>query len=155
MCVIYLAYDVHPQYPLILLANRDEFYDRPTAPANYWNDHPGIFAGRDLVAGGTWLGITKAGRVAAVTNYREPGAPKGSRSRGDLVAEFLKTRTSVKDYLSGIEERQNEYSGFNLLAGEFNADRCELSYFSNRGNGVQPLEPGIYGLSNRLLGTEW
>lgn len=155
MCVIYFAYDIHPDYPLILLANRDEFYDRPSAPADHWEDHPDIFAGRDLVAGGTWMGITKGGRVAAVTNYREPGARVGTRSRGELVAEFLKSDISAAEYMARVEQRSDYYSGFNLLAGEINHDRHELYYFSNRAEGVRELNPGLYGLSNHLLDTPW
>lgn len=155
MCVVYFAYNVHPDHPLILLANRDEFYNRPTMPAHRWEDHPGIFAGRDLVSGGTWLGVTRGGRVAAVTNYREPGVPKGELSRGDLVADFLKTDASAADYLSDLEPRIDRYSGFNLLVGEIGPVKNELYYFSNRASGVQKLTPGVYGLSNHLLDTPW
>ncbi|MEO8041902.1 MAG: NRDE family protein [Acidobacteriota bacterium] len=155
MCVIYIAYNIHPDHPLVLIANRDEFYDRPTVAAAYWNDHPEIFAGRDLVGGGTWLGITHSGRVAAVTNYREPSAAKGSVSRGDLVAGFLISREGSEDYLRDVEERQLDYSGFNLIVGEFSPARSELFYFSNRGDVIRKLEPGIYGLSNHLLDTSW
>jgi uncharacterized protein with NRDE domain len=155
MCVIYFAYNFHPDHPLVLIANRDEFYDRPTVAAVYWDDHPEIFGGRDLVGGGTWLGITRGGRIAAVTNYREPGAAKGSISRGDLVAGFLKSDTSPNDYLAQIGERKSDYSGFNLLVGEFSPQRNELFYFSNRGDGIKKIIPGVYGLSNHLLDTPW
>ena len=155
MCVIYFAYETHPDHPLILLANRDEFYDRPTAAAAYWEDYPEIYAGRDLVAGGTWLGITRGGRIAAVTNYRDPSAPKGNRSRGDLVADFLKSDEAPAKYLSGVEQRALQYSGFNLIAGDLGTDSGGMFYFSNRGNGIRRLEPGIYGLSNHLLDTPW
>ncbi len=155
MCVIYFSYNVHPDHPLVLIANRDEFYDRPTVAAAYWEDHPEIFAGRDLVGGGTWLGITRSGRVAAVTNYREPGVAKGTISRGDLVAGFLKTDTSPENYLAQIDERKFDYSGFNLLVGEFTPERRELLYFSNRGDGIKKLMPGVYALSNHLLDTAW
>ena len=155
MCIVFLAYNVHPDHPLVLIANRDEYYARPTAAAANWKDHPDIFAGRDLAAGGTWLGITNHGRIAALTNYREPGAPKGSVSRGDLVAGFLKSNKSAEEYLAGVEGRKHDYSGFNLLVGEFSPARTELFYFSNRGDGVQKLSPGVYGLSNHLLDTAW
>jgi uncharacterized protein with NRDE domain len=155
MCVIFLAYRVHPEYPLLLLANRDEFYERATAPAGEWTEFPEIFGGRDLVGGGTWLGITKRGRFAAVTNYREPGAPKGTISRGHLVADFLKSDMPSVDYLAEVEARRHDYSGFNLLVGEFNATQNELYYFSNRGGPARKLTPGIYGLSNHLLDTPW
>jgi uncharacterized protein with NRDE domain len=155
MCVIYFAYDVHPDHPLVLIANRDEFYDRPTMAAAYWDDHPEIFAGRDLVGGGTWLGITRTGRIAAVTNYREPGAAKGSVSRGDLVAGFLKSTDTPENYLGHIVGRQRDYSGFNLLVGEFGPERSELFYFSNRSDGIKKIASGVYGLSNHLLNTAW
>lgn len=154
MCVIYIAYETHPDHPLILLANRDEFYDRPTAAAAYWEDFPEIYAGRDLVAGGTWLGITRGGRIAAVTNFRDPSAPKGNRSRGDLVAEFLKIDESPAKYLSGVQQRALQYSGFNLIVGDLGAGGG-LFYFSNRKTEIRRLEPGVYGLSNHLLDTPW
>lgn len=155
MCVIFFGYGVHPKYPLVLLANRDEFYERATAPAGTWDDFPHIFGGRDLVGGGTWLGITNSGRIAAVTNYREPGAPKGPLSRGHLVADFLKSDARPLEYLTQVEKEKNDYSGFNLIIGEFNGTGHELFYFSNRTDGISKLEPGIYGLSNHLLDTPW
>jgi len=155
MCIIFLAYNIHPNYPLILLANRDEFYERKSAPAQIWKDSPEIFAGRDLVGGGTWLGITTRGRIAAVTNYREPGVPKGPVSRGDLVADFLRADLPPNEYLASVSNRNNDYSGFNLLVGEFSHSRQDLYYFSNRCNGIRKLESGIYGLSNHLLDTPW
>jgi len=155
MCVIFFAYRQHSEYPLILLANRDEFYERPTAPAEFWEDAPNIFAGRDLVHGGTWLGITKSGRFAAVTNYRDPFAPKGRFSRGDLVSDFLKTENSVEDYLKKIQTNAADFSGFNLLVGEFNPQIQTLGYYSNREGKVKILAPGIHGLSNHLLDTPW
>lgn len=154
MCVIYLAFDCHPDHPLILLANRDEFYERPSRAAGYWDDFPHIYGGRDLVAGGTWLGVTKSGRFAAVTNYRDPSASFGTRSRGDLAADFLKSEQTVGKYLADVEGRGHEYSGFNLIVGELGGRR-ELFYYSNHGEGVQQLTTGIYGLSNHLLDTPW
>lgn len=155
MCVIFLAYQQHSEFPLILLANRDEFYERPTARAHFWEDVPEIFAGRDLVFGGTWLGITKSGRFAAVTNYRDPFAPKGEVSRGDLVGNFLKTDDSVKKYLTKIKNKATDYSGFNLIVGEMNGQNNEIGYYSNREDRIRILEKGIYGLSNQLLDTPW
>ena len=155
MCVIFFAYRQHAEYPLILLANRDEFYDRPTAAAQVWEDAPEIFAGRDLVHGGTWLGVTKSGRFAAVTNYRDPSAPTGKFSRGDLVGEFLKTAVPVEEYLQSIKLRAADFSGFNLLVGEFNPTRQALGYYSNRAEEIKILAPGLYGLSNHLLDTPW
>ncbi len=155
MCVIFLAYQQHSEFPLILLANRDEFYERPTAPAHFWEDAPEIFAGRDLVFGGTWLGITKSGRFAAVTNYRDPFAPKGEVSRGDLVSKFLKTDDSVEKFLTEIRKKATDYSGFNLIVGEMNGQNNEIGYYSNREDRIRILENGIYGLSNQLLDTPW
>jgi uncharacterized protein with NRDE domain len=155
MCVIFFAFERHPDHPLIVLANRDEFYDRPTDPAHRWKARPDIMAGRDLVAGGTWLGVTDGGRFAAVTNYREPAAAPGIVSRGSLVRDFLESEIAAADYMHAIESRRSDYSGFNLLTGEFGPRRRELYYYSNRGRGVQRLEPGIYGLSNHLLDTAW
>ena len=155
MCVIFLAYQQHSDYPLILLANRDEYYERPTAKAHFWEDAPEVFAGRDLVFGGTWLGITKSGRFAAVTNYRDPFAPKGEVSRGDLVGNFLKTDDSVKKYLTKIKKKATDYSGFNLIVGEMNGQNNEIGYYSNRADRIRILEKGIYGLSNQLLDTPW
>lgn len=155
MCVIYFAVGQVADRPLILIANRDEFYDRPTAAAARWNDGSGIFAGRDLVSGGTWLGVTDNGRFAAVTNYRDPGAPQGERSRGLLVSEFLRSEKSASEYLREVSKAGEEYSGFNLLTGRINEDQQEVCYYSNRENIIRELGPGVYGLSNHLLDTPW
>jgi uncharacterized protein with NRDE domain len=146
---------MHPGFPLVLLANRDEFYERPTIKAGFWPDFPDILAGRDLVGGGTWLGVTRRGRFAAVTNFRDPSASKGKHSRGRLVADFLKSDEPAESYLKGIEHKKHEFSGFNLLAGEINSRTSELFYFSNRGGQIKKLDAGIYGLSNHLLETPW
>lgn len=155
MCVIFFAYKIHPNFPLILLANRDEFYDRPTESAKNWADFPNILAGRDLVGNGTWLGINNAGKFAAVTNYRQPNAPKGNISRGNLVADFLKIDESAENYLREIQKQANNFSGFNLIVGEINAQKNELFYYSNRADKIEKLTSGIYGLSNHLLDTSW
>ena len=152
MCVIFVANQVHPRYPLIVLANRDEFYDRPTAPAGRWIDHPNVYAGRDLLANGTWLGVADGGRFAAVTNYREANGPRGELSRGALVADFLRSDLSAERYFQHVASRAHLYSGFNLIAGHAGG---EMFYFANRADGVRPLEPGIHGLSNHLLNTAW
>ena len=155
MCVIFLAYRHSAESPLVLLANRDEFFDRPTLPAASWEDHPHVFGGRDLAAGGTWLAVSNSGRIAAVTNYRGPRGQVGTRSRGKLVSDFVSGVSGARDYLSEIESRKAEYSGFNLLVGEFREDRSELFYFSNRASGIKSLSPGLYGLSNHLLDSPW
>ncbi len=155
MCVIYIAFGRHPDHPLILLANRDEYYARPSLAATYWDDFPEIYAGRDLVGGGTWLGVNKSGRIAAVTNYRDPNAPTGIVSRGQLVAEYLRSNEMPRDYLENVTQVGTNYSGFNLIVGEI-SNRCEqLFYCSNRGEGIIELSKGIYGLSNHLLDTPW
>ena len=155
MCLILFAKDAHPRYSLILAANRDEFYARPAAPAAFWADAPQVLAGRDLAAGGTWLGITKAGRLAAVTNYREPNTSAGRKSRGDLTKDFLIGNDSAEDYLRRLEKVKNDYSGFNLIVGDFSGSKSELFYFSNRGEKPETLTSGIYGLSNALLNANW
>lgn len=155
MCVIFFAVNMRQELPFVLLANRDEFYGRPSGAAAYWDDFPGIYGGRDLQGGGTWLGVTDSGRFAAVTNYRDPTAPTGTRSRGALVADFLKGDQSACQFLESTHSRQEDYSGFNLLVGEFTHDQAEIHYYSNRGARPRRLEPGIYGLSNHLLDTPW
>lgn len=156
MCLIVFAYQIHPRYELILAANRDEFYHRPTAPAAFWEDAPQILGGRDLVAGGTWLGITRDGRFSAVTNYREPPlAAAGEKSRGNLVGDFLKAREAPAEYLQALKKQEFDYSGFNLLIGDFGGEQSRLVYFSNRGGDARILTAGLYGLSNHLLDTSW
>ena len=155
MCVIFLAIDQHPDHRLLLLANRDEFYDRPTAPAQNWEDFPSIYGGRDLIGGGTWLGVTNKGRFAALTNYRDPKAKKGTTSRGVLVADFLKTDNPAKAYLRQVREKANDFSGFNLLVGEVNDHKSEIIYFSNRSDSIVEIGRGLFGLGNRLLDTPW
>jgi uncharacterized protein with NRDE domain len=155
MCLILFAYKTHPRHKLILAANRDEFYDRPTAGAQFWVDDPNIFGGRDLVQGGTWLGVTRTGRLAAVTNFRDPGQPKGNLSRGALVSDFLRGDQSVTSYLENVKKNADDYTGFNLLVGDFGRGKDELAYFSNRGQEIKILGAGIYGLSNALLDSDW
>ena len=155
MCIIFIAFEARADYPLILAANRDEFYNRPSAAAGWWDDTPGIFAGRDLVGWGTWLGVTRSGRFAAVTNYRDPAGNIGTVSRGDLVANFLKGNSLAREYLEDVKTHADEFSGFNLLVGEMTKRRRELFYYSNRGNEIMKLGTGIYGLSNHLLDTPW
>ncbi len=155
MCIILFAFQVVPEYPLVLIANRDEFYDRPALPAGWWPDEPDIYAGRDVAAGGTWLGVTRGGRFAAVTNYRDPSAPQGPRSRGELVVNFLRSGSSPSEYMLSLHRSQDEYSPFNLIAGAITPQRTDLAYFSNRGDEITHLQPGIYGLSNHFLDTDW
>lgn len=152
MCTILLAYEAHPRYRLVLAANRDEFYQRPTAPAAYWEEHPGLFAGRDLVHRGTWLGVTSNGRIAALTNFRQAKElHMHGPSRGRLVSGFLSAGGSAQEYLAALGRDAGVYSGYNLLAG--GPDR--LYCYSNRGGGLVPVEPGVHGLSNHLWDTPW
>ncbi|MFP5106999.1 NRDE family protein [Neobacillus sp. C211] len=152
MCLIVFAYRVHPVYKLLVAANRDELYGRPTAPAHYWEDRLDILAGRDLEKMGTWMGVTTSGRFAALTNYRDPKeVTEGKRSRGELVADALKHKGNIKDYMQSLVKKKDLYPGYNLLAG----DGTELYYYSNKGQELQKVEPGIYGVSNHLLNTEW
>ena len=145
MCLIVLAWRVHPDIPLIVAANRDEFHARPAAPAAFWEDHPAILAGRDLEARGTWMGVSRSGKFAAVTNYR--GATGAARDRIPRRAGFEIPRNGARpgDYVESL--KANLYSGFNLLA----SDGEELWWMSNRGGAPRRLEPGIYGLGNTLL----
>ncbi|MGE0587499.1 MAG: NRDE family protein [Cyclobacteriaceae bacterium] len=152
MCLIFLSVNHHPKYKLIVAANRDEFYKRKTAAAHYWEDHPDILGGRDLEAQGTWMAMTRGGRIGMVTNYRDlsninPTAP----SRGKLVSDFLLADASADEYLKDIHESAAEYNGFNLILGTPDG----LSYYSNYQSKIIQLEPGFYGLSNHLLNTPW
>ena len=161
MCLILFSFDPDANTPLILGANRDEFFNRPTAPAHFWEDHTGVLAGRDLQAGGTWLGISRSGRFAGITNVREPGVTvENARSRGELTRHFLAGDTSPLTYLQAIEAKQQQYAGFNLLVGDFSTSPPCLYYFSNREadpkkKGPQRLKAGTYGLSNHLLDSPW
>lgn len=145
MCLIVLAWRVHPEYPLIVAANRDEFHARPAAPAAFWEDEPAILAGRDLEARGTWMGVSRSGRFAAVTNYRGAKEPRAAESRGALVSRFLGNGMAPAKYFEGL--KASLYSGFNLLA----SDGRELWWMSNRDGAPRRLEPGMYGLGNALL----
>ncbi|MDI9479943.1 MAG: NRDE family protein [Syntrophomonadaceae bacterium] len=152
MCLILFAYESHPKYKLVVAANRDEFYSRPTSPADFWQDNPEILAGRDLREGGTWMGITTNGRFAALTNYRDPSRNKKTApSRGHLVQRFLDSTMTPSAYIDQIPDAGKEYNGFNLLIGEHDS----LYYYSNREQILRPVSPGIHGLSNALLNDPW
>jgi uncharacterized protein with NRDE domain len=152
MCLILFANRSHPEYPVVIAANRDEAYARPTAPAAFWEDDPRICGGRDLEQGGTWLGVTRTGAFAAVTNFRSSiGAKNNTRSRGELVANYLRGRAGPADYVAQVHPAAGAYNGFNLLAGYL----ADLHFLSNRGDGCQIIEPGVHGLSNHLLNTPW
>jgi uncharacterized protein with NRDE domain len=152
MCLIVVGIGLRPDVPLMLAANRDEFFARPTQAADFWPDAGDVLAGRDLEQGGTWLGLTRSGRLAALTNYREGGRPRtGTHSRGWLVREFLTSDAEPGPYLGGVQEAGDRYDGFNLLVG----GREALHYYSNRGGEPTLLSPGVHGLSNHLLDSPW
>lgn len=156
MCLIVFAFEARADLPLVIAANRDEAYARPTAAAAPWADAPHVIGGRDLRAGGSWLGITRRGRWAAVTNFRDgPSEGRPGRSRGHLVADFLTGDVAPAAYLRGLLPHAHEYNGFNLLVG----DREAVRWYSNRADDHplldRDLPPGVYGLSNHLLDTPW
>ena len=152
MCLIAIAVDAHPEYKLIVAANRDEFYKRPTTPAQYWTDNPEILGGRDEQAGGTWMAISKTGRFSAVTNYRDlKNIKEEATSRGGLPINFINQNISPENYLNQVHQKSDDYNGFNLLCW---ADD-EMYHYSNYEGTVNRVKPGIYGLSNALLDTPW
>lgn len=152
MCLILVAWQAHPDFPLVVAANRDEFFTRPAAAAAWWEDHPDIFAGRDLEAGGTWLGLSRSGRFAGLTNFRDPGRQRaGTPSRGDLVAGFLDGNKSTADALARLQREGPRYNGFNLMV----SDGESLGVHESVSGVSHQLEPGLYALSNDLLDTPW
>ena len=171
MCLILTSWQSHPEYPLVVLANRDEFYERATDPMGWWDDHPNILAGRDRAdvkgQSGTWMGISKSGRFAAITNVRAPSEKNpDAQTRGEITAKFLKTSDSPEIFIDTHAHTFNRYNGFNLLATDLSCKNPELLWLSNRvmmGKNLRPrkvmnpqrLNPGIYGLSNGMLDTPW
>lgn len=152
MCLILIAHGAHSDFPLVIAANRDEYYQRPTARAAFWQDHPHILAGRDLECMGTWLGVTREGRFAALTNFRDPRERKtDAPSRGRLVSDFLAAEREPSEYLEQVAIEASRYNGFSLLAGDIDG----VFYFCSRSGSVQRISPGIHGLSNHLLDTPW
>ncbi len=152
MCLIFLSINNQPKYKLIIAANRDEFYSRKTAPVDHWQDRPEIIGGRDLEAKGTWMAMSKSGKIGMVTNYRDlkninPKAP----TRGQLVSEFLMNGDQTEEYLKEVHLKADQYNGFNLLLGKLD----QLYYYSNYQSKILKLQPGHYGLSNALLDTPW
>lgn len=156
MCLIVFAWQVVPGVPLVAAGNRDEFYDRPAMPACWWDEHPHVYAGRDLRGGGTWLGITRDGRFAAITNIRAPSEKRDDApSRGALVADYLAGQAAPEEYIASIASSAHQFNGFNLLVG----NGSTLIWYSNAAADDQrngkPLAPGVYGLSNGMLDTPW
>ena len=152
MCLIVVAWHARRDLPLVVAANRDEWRDRPAAPAHWWPEHPGILAGRDLKAGGTWLGITREGRFAAVTNYRDPAERRSTApSRGALAIDFLLGDESPAAYLARLAGQSGLYNAFNLIVG----DSASLLYFGSRDGALREIAPGVHGLSNHVLDEPW
>lgn len=162
MCLLAFCLDAHPEYALVFAGNRDEQYDRPTAPATFWKDAPHVLAGRDLKSGGTWMGVTRAGHWSVVTNVRDPEQhTPDAPSRGHLVSRFLRNELDPEAYLTDLAARADRYNGFNLLCGS----PADTFYLSNRPDlagddhpytgGVHRVESGVHGLSNHLLDTPW
>jgi uncharacterized protein with NRDE domain len=158
MCLILVAWKAHPDYPLVVAANRDEFYTRPAAGADWWPDAPHVLGGRDqaevIGAQGTWMGVTASGRFAALTNFRAPSEKRtDARSRGELVGGFLRNDADCETYLKSLRRSAGAYNGYNLLT----SDLQHLWWYSNRSREQKPvhLKPGLYGVSNALLDTPW
>ncbi|MCP3900997.1 MAG: NRDE family protein [Desulfobacteraceae bacterium] len=152
MCLILFGYKVSEKYPLVLVANRDEFYQRPTAPMHFWEDRPSILAGKDLEQGGTWFGVSKNGRFAALTNYRDPSSIKQhAPSRGEIIVDYLQSNKPEKEYFKSFRQKAKTYNGFNLIFGNME----NLYWFSNLKNSFEKIKPGIHGISNHFLDTPW
>jgi uncharacterized protein with NRDE domain len=152
MCLIVFAYKAHPDYPFILAANRDEFYKRPTKTAHEWKTDPNLIAGKDLKAGGTWLGLTENGRIAALTNYRNLNEIKeNTPSRGEIITRFLLNKENPAKSLDKIHQTSELYNGFNLIAGTLD----KLFYISNKKESIYKIEPGYHAISNAFLNTSW
>lgn len=151
MCIVALAWQVLPDQPIVLISNRDEFYQRPSMDLHAWSDQA-VYAGRDLRSGGTWMGVNAQGRWAVLTNFRDARDQRVySTSRGALVQDFLNSDLSALRYAQQLEQKQCDYAGFNLIVG----DLSQAVYMSNRGEAPQPLAHGVYILSNGLLSEHW
>lgn len=152
MCLVVFSYKHHPDYKLIIAANRDEFYQRPTLPADFWEESPNLLGGRDLEANGTWMGINTNGKVSLLTNYRDlRNIKQNAPTRGTLVSDYLKNQDRPKEYLEKIDTISESYNGFNLIIG----NQDDLWYYSNEARRITMLGSGLYGLSNALLDTPW
>lgn len=158
MCLIVLALRSHAQYPFVLAANRDEYFERQSSQAEWWPNAPGILGGRDLEGGGTWMGVTTNGRLSAVTNYRERLARSPTaRSRGELVSQFLCSDASCTSYAAHVATRASSYSGYSLLtATGIGSSACEIWIGSNRTSAsTTRVSRGIFGLSNGAPNAPW
>lgn len=156
MCLIVFAWQVVPAFPLVAAGNRDEFYERPAAPADWWSDHSQVYAGRDLRGGGTWMGVTRDGRFAAITNVRDPFTKRDpAPSRGELVAGYLTGDMGPEAYIASIAPQASRYNGFNLLVGDAGKLVWLTNAVTNDERNGRALAPGVYGLSNGLLDDPW
>lgn len=152
MCLIFISINNHPKYKLVIAANRDEFYARKTAAVSYWEDHPEVVGGRDLEANGTWMAMTRSGRIGMVTNYRDPkNINPNAPTRGHLVSDYLLNGNDSEEYLKALHLNASKYNGFSLVIGKID----DLMYYSNYQSKIIKLAPGFYGLSNHLLDTPW
>ncbi len=152
MCLLLISYKTNPEYPFVAAANRDEFYHRPAEKAGFWKDYPDLLAGKDIEAGGTWLGLTKSGRFAAITNYRDMRTIKeNAPTRGLLTLNFLISQVPASEYGKSLTAKADQYNGYNLIF----SDNENLFYFSNKTKKLNKLPSGVYGLSNHLLDTPW
>ncbi|MEM7540735.1 MAG: NRDE family protein [Pseudomonadota bacterium] len=152
MCLLLIAHRAHKDYALVVAANRDEFHERPTAPARRWDEHPQLLAGRDLESGGTWLGVDSSGRFSTVTNVRSGlSVSSRQRSRGLLITDFLTGALPASQYATSLVQNASSYQGFNILV----RDRNDLYWYSNQLDSPQALSAGIYTLSNAMLDTPW
>ncbi len=152
MCILFIAVKQHPQYPLIIAANRDEFYRRPTKPSGFWAGLDGVLAGKDEQAGGTWMGVSHSGKVAALTNIRAPQTlMENARSRGELVLDYLVENVADTAYLAHLRKSAEAYNGYNLLYGNWH----DLKVYNNHTDTLEPLQSGFYGLSNADLNSPW
>lgn len=152
MCLVNFNFQNHPKYKLIVVANRDEFYDRPTKPAHYWDDQPNILAGRDLLQMGTWLGVSKEGKFAAITNCRDPSLPETGRfSRGEIIRNFLTTKIEPESFINELKNNRESFGGYNVILG----DGDFLFHYNNILDESNFVKPGTHSLSNHSLNSPW
>jgi len=152
MCLVLLAYKIHRDYPLIIASNRDEYYERRSIPAEFWHEYPDLLAGRDIRGEGTWLGLTKNGKIGLLTNYRDPKIYKDfAPSRGKIILSYLTGNNDLKSFLDVLDQSRSVYNPFNLIAGRFDS----LYYYSNVNGIIEELKPGVHGLCNHFLNTPW